>query len=116
MNPQPFSQRSWLARIGLAIASVVTLAVSLVTASLLFAVLLTLGLLFFGWLWWQSRRLTRQARAARPDFLEGEFTVVPEERLALEDPNAPDRDERSAKPPRGRAQTRKPRRAPRSHR
>ena len=116
MNPQPLSQRSWLARIGLAITSVVTLAVSLVTASLLFAVLLTLGLLFFGWLWWQSRRLTRQARAARPDFLEGEFTVVPEERLALEDPNAPGRDERSAEPPRDRAQTRNPRRASRSHR
>ncbi len=116
MNPQPLSQRSWLARIGLAITSVVTVAVSLVTASLLFAVLLTLGLVFFGWLWWQSRRLTRQARAARPDVLEGEFTVVPEERLALEDPNAPGRDERSAKPPRGRAQTRKPRRAPRPRR
>ena len=116
MNPPPLSQRSWLARVGLTITSVVMVVVGLVTASLLFAVLLTLGLVLFGWLWCQSRRLARQARAARSDYLEGEYTVVPEERPALEDPNAPDRDQRSAKPPRHRAQTRDHRRAPRDHR
>lgn len=116
MNPPPPSQRSWLARIGLAIASVVTVVVSLVTASLLFAVLLTLGLVFIGWLWWQSRRLARRARAAKPDDLEGEYTVVPEERPALEGPHAPDRNQRSVKSLGRRAQTRNHRRAPRPHR
>jgi|GEM_PF-2849380 hypothetical protein len=117
MNAPPPSQRSWLARIGLAITSAAAIVVGLVTASLLFAVLLTLGLLLFGWLWWQARRLARQARAARPVFLEGEFTVVPEERLALEDRSAaPDPNERSAEPPRVRAKTRKSRRAPRPRR
>jgi hypothetical protein len=124
MNPNPPlrgpasppTRRSWLARIGLAITSVVTVVVGLVTASLLFAVLLTLGLVFFVWLWWQRRRLARQAHAARPDYLEGEYTVVPEEHPALEDPDAPERDQRSAKPPRRRAQLRNNRRAPRPRR
>jgi hypothetical protein len=116
MNPPPPSQRSWLARIGLTITSVVTVVVSLVTASLLFAVLLTLGLVFIGWLWWQSRRLARRARAAKSDDLEGEYTVVSEKLPALEDQNASGRDTPSAQPSRRRAQTRNHRRAPRSHR
>jgi hypothetical protein len=110
------SQRSWLARIGLAITSFITVVVSLITASLLFAVLLMIGLVFVIWLWWQHRRLVRQARAAKPDYLEGEYVVVSAERPALEDPNSPERDQRSANPPRHRAQPRNHRRAPRSHR
>ena len=59
----PPPKPSWLSRLGVALATVVTVVVGFVTASLLFAVLLTVGLVFAGWLWWQFRRLARERYA-----------------------------------------------------
>ena len=85
--PSP-PKSSWLSRLGLALASAAAVIVSFITASLLFAILLTVGLVFAGWLWWQLRRLARQARKAAPGAIEGEYTVVAE-RPALEDRRSP---------------------------
>ena len=42
------------------------------------------GLAVGGWLWWRLRQLTRQAQAAHPEIIEGEYTVEPTP-LLLED-------------------------------
>jgi hypothetical protein len=115
MKLPPFPKPSWLSRLGLALTSVAAVVVSFVAASLLFAILLTVGLVFAAWLWWQLRRLVRQAQKVAPEVIEGEYTLVPA-RPALEDQNAPHRDLLSDPPPPRRATTRKNRRASRSHR
>ncbi|MCP5159371.1 MAG: hypothetical protein H6974_08055 [Gammaproteobacteria bacterium] len=100
MNRLPPPQPSWLGRLGVALVSVATVVIGLVTASLLFALLLTVGLVLAGWVWWQFRRLTRKARAIKPHDLEGEYTVeytvenegaIEPARPALEDRKALDR-------------------------
>ena len=85
--PSP-PKSSWLSRLGLALISAAAVIASFITASLLFAILLTVGLVFAGWLWWQLRRLVRQAQKGAPGAIEGEYTVV-SEHPALEDPRAP---------------------------
>lgn len=84
MNPSLLFKPSWLSRLGLGLASVLAVVASLAIASVLFAVLLVAGLVAGGWLWWQFRRLARQARNAAPDFIEGEYRLEPEH-SALED-------------------------------
>ena len=77
MKLPPLTKPSWLNRLVLAIASVLAVVVGFAVASVLFAVLLAAGLVAGGWLWWQYRRLTRQMRNARPDFIEGEYRIEP---------------------------------------
>ena len=84
----PLPKTSLLGRVGLALTSVVAVVAGFAIASLLFAALLVAGLAFGGWLWWQYRRLARQAQKTNPGFIEGEYTVV-SEHPALEDPRAP---------------------------
>jgi hypothetical protein len=75
-KPLPLPKTSLLGRIGLALTSVLAIVAGFAVASVLFTVLLVVGLAFGGWLWWQFRRLARQARKAHPGFIEGEYTVV----------------------------------------
>ena len=88
MKPMPLPKTSLLGRIGLALTCVLALVAGFAVASVLFTVLLVVGLAFGGWLWWQLRRLTRQARKAHPGFIEGEYTVVANQ-PALEHQPAP---------------------------
>lgn len=91
MKVLPPPKTSWFARLGITLVSVVVLVVGFVTASLLFVLLLAIGLVFAAWLWWQARRLTRQAQAAQPNDLEGEYTVE-STHLILEDQIASSRE------------------------
>jgi hypothetical protein len=100
MKLPPLPKTSLLARLGLALTSILAVAAGFAVASLLFVVLLGVGLVFGGWLWWQFRRLARQMRQTAPGVIEGEFTVVAEP-PALEDRRTP-----------GAAPHRRPRRAP----
>lgn len=109
MNVLPPPKPSWLSRLGVTLATVVTVVVGFVTASLLFAVLLTVGLVFAGWLWWQFRRLAREAQAIKPQDLEGEYTVESTQ-LMLEDQSASSQEPLSDAPPH-RPKPRKNRRA-----
>lgn len=113
MNALPSPKSSWLGRIGVGLATIVTVVIGFITASLLFAILLTAGLIFAGFLWWQFRRLMREAQATQPQDLEGEYTVE-STRLMLEDQNASDREPHPDGPPR-RSKPHKNRRASRSH-
>lgn len=112
MNVLPPPKPSWLGRLGAALATVATVVVGFVTTSLLFAVLLTVGLVFAGWLWWQFRRLVREAHAIQAHDIKGEYTVESTQ-LMLEDQSASDREPLSDAPPR-RSKPRKNRRASRS--
>jgi len=84
----PLPKTSLLGRVGLALTSIVAVVAGFAIASLLFAALLVAGLAFGGWLWWQYRRLVRQAQKTNPGFIEGEYTVV-SERPALEHRRTP---------------------------
>lgn len=90
------SKYSWLHRLGFTITSVLMVTIAVVFASLFFVVLLAVGLAMGGWLWWKLRRLARQAQAAAPATIDGEYTV---ESIspALEDQSASSADP----PPRG---------------
>lgn len=99
MNPPRLPQpASWLGRLGLALGSVLAVVATFAVASLLFAVLLVVGLAAGGWLWWQYRRLIRRARRAAPEFIEGEYTVEPEQ-PALTDRRVPAADRIAPDPP-----------------
>lgn len=76
-------QLSVLGRLGLALTSALALVAAFTLASVLFVVILGLGLVLGGWLWWQLRRLNRQQRKAAATIIEGEYTVV-SDRPALE--------------------------------
>ncbi|MCB1777822.1 MAG: hypothetical protein KDI50_10330 [Candidatus Competibacteraceae bacterium] len=89
MNALPPSKPSWLGRIGIGLATIATVVIGFITASFLFAIVLTAGLIFAGVLWWKFRRLVREAQAMQPQDLEGEYTVE-STRLMLEDQNASD--------------------------
>lgn len=78
LNLSSLPKTSLLGRVGLILSSILAVVAGLAVASLLFAVLLVAGLAFGGWLWWQYRRLARQARTTGPAFIEGEYTVVSE--------------------------------------
>jgi len=88
MKSLPLPKTSLLGRIGLALTSVLAIIAGFAVASVLFTVLLVVGLALGGWLWWQFRRLARQARKAHPGFIEGEYTVVSDQ-PALEHQPAP---------------------------
>lgn len=68
---------SWLNRAALTVASALAVTAGFLLASAIFAVLLVVGLAAGGWLWWRLRQLTRQAQAAAPEIIEGEYTVEP---------------------------------------
>lgn len=87
MKPPPLAKLSWIQRLGLAIASTVVVVLGFAVASVLFIVLLLMGLVVGGWLWWRLRRLARQMAPAPPDFIDGEYTVE-SERPVLEDHRA----------------------------
>ncbi len=99
MKTPRFPKLSPLRRFGLAATSVLALAAGFALASLLFTILLVAGLAMGIWLWWRLRRLTRQARAATPSFIEGEYTIEPTY-PSLEDQRTPGRDRLSAASPR----------------
>ncbi|MCB1918543.1 MAG: hypothetical protein KDJ28_01020 [Candidatus Competibacteraceae bacterium] len=113
MNALPPPKSSWLGRIGVGLATVATVVIGFIAASFLFAILLTAGLIFTGFLWWQFRRLARAAQAMQPQDLEGEYTVE-STRLMLEDQRAPDGEPSPDAPPR-RSKPHKNRRASQSH-
>jgi hypothetical protein len=98
MNALPPPKPSWLARIGVGLATIATVVIGFITASLLFAILLTAGLIFAGFLWWQFRRLVREAKTMNPQDLEGEYTVE-STRLMLEDQHASDWEPHPDTPP-----------------
>ena len=88
MKPLPLPRNSLLGRVGLALTSILAIVAGFAIASVLFTVLLVVGLAFGGWLWWQLRRLARRARKAHPEFIESEYTVVSDQPL-LERQQAP---------------------------
>ncbi len=75
---------SWLNRAALTVVSVLAVTAGFILASAILVVLLVGGLAVGGWLWWRLRQLTRQAQAAHPEIIEGEYTVEPTP-LLLED-------------------------------
>lgn len=85
-KPPPLPKTSLLGRVGLALTSALAIVAGFAVASVLFTVLLAVGLAFGGWLWWQLRRLARQARKAHPGFIEGEYTVVSEQPMLEHQP------------------------------
>ena len=87
MKPPSLAKLSWFQRLGLAIASAVVVVLGFAVASVLFIVLLLMGLVVGGWLWWRLRRLARQMAPPPSDFIDGEYTVE-SERPALEDHRA----------------------------
>ena len=68
---------SWLSRAVLTVTSILAIAAGVVLASALFTILLVAGLAAAGWLWWQFRKLARQAQATAPEIIDGEYTVEP---------------------------------------
>ena len=62
----------------MALTSVLAIVAGFALASLLFTVLLITGLVVGGWLWWRLRGWVRQARAAAPVIIEGEYRIVAE--------------------------------------
>ena len=62
----------------MALTSVLAIVAGFALASLLFTVLLITGLVVGGWLWWRLRGWARQARAAAPVIIEGEYRIVAE--------------------------------------
>lgn len=79
---------NWLQRLLIGLVSVLLAVAAFTVASVLFVILLAIGLTVGGWLWWQYRKLIRQARQAQPAILEGEYTIDPNP-PALEDPALP---------------------------
>ena len=88
MKLPPLPKTSLLGRLGLALTSVLAVVAGFALASVLLAVMLVAVLALGGWLWWQYRRLARQAQKTNPGFIEGEYTVV-SERPALEHRRTP---------------------------
>ena len=74
-----YFQPSWPTRLGLALIFLLALAASTVLAVVVFVLFAASAITLGGWLWWQSRRLRRQAR---DEFIHTEYTVETEyERL-----------------------------------
>lgn len=73
----PISKSSWLTRLSLVITSVLVILAGLALASVVFAVLVVVGLAVSGWLWWQYRKLKRHMSRAEPDIIEGDYHVEP---------------------------------------
>jgi len=65
-------QPSWATRLGVALALVLALTVGTLLAFVFFAVAATGALALGGWLWWQVRRLRRQADS---EFIKADYTV-----------------------------------------
>jgi uncharacterized membrane protein len=74
-------QPSWATRLGLALALMLILTVGTLLAFVFFAIAAVGALVFGGWLWWQVRRLRRQAES---EFIKADYTVEAEYEL-LED-------------------------------
>ena len=100
MKRPPLAKPSWLGQLGLAATSLLAVVVGFAVASVLFAVLLVVGLAAGGWLWWRLRRLARQTQQAAPDCIDGEYTVEPERPLLEDRRTAPaETARRSTSPP-----------------
>ena len=85
--PEPawlYRKPSWLQRLALGLVSALALVAAFAVASVLFAVLLVIGLVGGAWLWWRYRKWVRRVREAQPAVLEGEYRVEPGP-AALED-------------------------------
>jgi len=67
MTRQLTGPRNWLARAAVAVGAVATLAVSLALSVVLFAVLLVVGAVGFGVLWWKTRGLRAAMRDAETE-------------------------------------------------
>ena len=67
MTQQLTGPRNWLARAAVAVGAVATLAVSLALSVVLFAVLLVVGAVGFGVLWWKTRGLRAAMRDAEAE-------------------------------------------------
>ncbi len=76
MNPYPTQPPSWLARIGFALILTLTLVAAVALSAVFFALFVVLGLIGAGWLWWQRRRLYKQARAGQGDIIEVEYEIL----------------------------------------
>ena len=74
-------QPSWATRLGVALALVLALTVGTLLAFVFFAVAAAGTVVWGGWLWWQIRRLRRQAES---EFIHADYTVETEYEL-LED-------------------------------
>lgn len=78
MNNQRSTPLSWLARLGFALAFVLALVAGIVLSAAFFAVLVALALVGGAWLWWQQRRLRRQAGRGRGEIIDVEYEVLEE--------------------------------------
>lgn len=71
---------TWLTRLALLLITALALVAAIVLSALFFALFLVLALIGGGWLWWQHRRLRRQAKQQQADFIETEYVVLEEHR------------------------------------
>jgi len=76
-----YLQPSWGTRLGAALALVLVLTVGTLLAFVFFAIAAVGAVVLGGWLWWQVRRLRRQAES---EFIHADYTVETEYEL-LED-------------------------------
>ena len=73
---------TWLQRLlGIVLAAVFVLA-ALVFASIALGIMLAVGLVVWGWLWWRTRgRLPREPNQGRSVVIEGEFEDLTPQRV-----------------------------------
>ncbi len=93
MKQVHYFRPSWPARLGLVLSLLLALAVGTVLALVFLTLFVGSALLLGGWLWWQGRRLRRQAKG---EFIHADYTVETEYEL-LEDrrrPQSPNEERR----------------------
>ncbi|MEE4376226.1 MAG: hypothetical protein V2J55_01765 [Candidatus Competibacteraceae bacterium] len=84
---------SWINRIGVTAVLVLALALGIAMSMAIFSLLLGVGVVVGGWLWWQSWRVRRQMRkqgvAGNAEFIDADYEVHIES-LRLENQHSDD--------------------------
>ncbi|MGA8005517.1 MAG: hypothetical protein WCA17_05420 [Burkholderiales bacterium] len=80
MNPRSLLQRIVGAMLGIAL-----FIAAFIFASVLLAIAATAALLIWGWLWWRTREIRRDAREGDNVVIEGEYRVERESRRLDDD-------------------------------
>ena len=89
-NPNLTGPRTWLARLSMTLAMVLTLAAGIALSAVFFAVFVVVAVVWGGWFWWQTRHLHRQMREQGGDIQRADIIDV--EYQVLEDHSTPKYD------------------------